>query len=1042
MSAATSSTFRHRLRVCFRWLRICALLAVLLALLGAFYLHQVGVPGFVRDEVTAALRRRGVELRFERLRLRWHQGLVAESVALEAGRSPAAPRIWFDQVVLDPQWPTLLGKRSVEINTLAVRGGQLVVPLASTNDPPEDFVVDQITARFDLATENTWRVDELTARLLDATVQARGAITNGFALWRRPRGTDRPATTPAGIEWRQWLRAVKRASGNFTFTSPPEIHLRFAGDARAPGSWSADLQTQSAGVDTPWGRWQSPQIAARWSPAGTNEVASAEWRVEVAAVTATWGTLRDLHVRAAARQPRGAGEEVRLDWSAYAGEFQRGGLRLGQPRITGGTRMDALTRDCLTTLDASAATVETPWARAARLELRGQVDHATILARPRQLTLHLNATDATVREVKAGQLVLDLEAQPAARAPEAGAAGSKLWRELAAVQGAVALQASRLTSPWLEVDYVLAGANWRYPELSLTNLQAGLLEGTLQLTRGRLDVLSREVAAELAVGFDVQRLDRLLPEKARRWLAQFQYPAPPQAAVFASVRLPPWGKFGPDLGRQVLPTLDLRARLDGRDASFRDLCGDTAGVTVTISNEVLRLRDLVVNRPEGRASLAYDLHLRTRDFRWRVDSDVDAHAAAPVIDDTLPPILGLFEFTTPPRVTGEVWGNWNPPKRVDFALQLAATNFAFRRERFDSLTAALGKTNEFLTATEVRLTRDDQWLEAPWVQYDLTNRIVALTNARTQMDPLLVARCIGPQVGETLRPYRFTRPPSVTTSGVVPAGGDLRNAAMTFEVTGGPFSFWRFNSTNVTAGVRWRGDFVSVTNVAAAFYGGRLSGGIDLELQPSGDATFHFQAQASEFDLQKLLRDVLPDSTNRVEGTTSVALIITDAQTADWQSWHGRGRAEMRDGLLWDLPIFGLLSKGMNLVVPGLGNSRASAARATFRIQRSVIYTDDLAIEAGPARLQYKGTVDFKGRVDARVVAEVLHGTPVIGPLVSLVLAPVAKVLEYKVTGTLADPELKPLRVPGFLRPLLNPLGTLQDIVAPPGETPPPKPTP
>lgn len=1042
MPAATPSILRHRLRVCFRWLRIGVLLAVLLTLLGAFYLHQVGVPEFVREKVTAALRRRGVELRFERLRPRWQQGLVAENVAWEAGRSPTAPRIWFDQVVLDPHWPTLLWKQAFEINTLTVRGGQVVVPLASPNDPPEDFVVDQIAARFDLATENTWRVDELTARLFDATVRARGVITNGFALWRQPRDPEHPATTPAGIEWRQWLRAVKRASGNFTCTSPPEIRLRFAGDARAPASWSADLQIQSAGVDTPWGRWHSPQIAARWSPAGTHDVASAEWRVEVAAITATWGNLRDLHVRATARQPHDAAREIRLEWNAYAGEFQHGGLRLSQPRCTGRTRVDARTRDCLTTLDAGAAMVETPWARAARLELRGQADHTTTLARPRHLTLHAGATDATVREVNAGQLVLELEAQPAAPAPEAGVADSKLWRELAAVQGAVALQASRLTSPWLQADHVLAGANWRFPELTLTNLQAGLLDGTVRLTRGRLDVRSREVTAELAVDFDMRRPDRLLPEKARRWLAQFQYPAPPQVAASVSLRLPPWDDFGPDLGRQVLPTLNLRARLDGREASFRGLRGDTAGVTVTISNEVLRLRDLVVNRPEGRASLAYDLHLRTRDFRWRVDSGVDAHAAAPVIDDTLPPILGLFEFTAPPRVTGEVWGNWNPPKQVDFALQLAATNFTFRGERFDSLTAALGKTNEFLTATDLRLTCDGQWLEAPWVRYDLTSRIVALTNARTQMDPQRVARCLGPQVEETLRPYRFARPPAVTTSGAVPAGGDLRNAAMTFEVSGGPFSFWRFHSTNVTAGVRWRGDFVSVTNLAAAFYDGRLSGGIDLELQPSGDATFHFQAQASEFELQKLLRDVLPDSTNRVEGTTSVALIITDAQTADWQSWHGRGRAEMRDGLLWDLPIFGLLSKGMNLVVPGLGNSRASAARATFRIQRSVIYTDDLAIEAGPARLQYKGTVDFKGRVDARVVAEVLHGTPVIGPLVSLMLAPVAKVLEYKVTGTLADPELKPLRVPVFLRPLLNPLGTLQGIVAPPGETPPPKPAP
>jgi hypothetical protein len=264
---------------------------------------------------------------------------------------------------------------------------------------------------------------------------------------------------------------------------------------------------------------------------------------------------------------------------------------------------------------------------------------------------------------------------------------------------------------------------------------------------------------------------------------------------------------------------------------------------------------------------------------------------------------------------------------------------------------------------------------------------------------------------------------------------------MDFEVVGEAFSFWRFNLPQVKAGVRWRGDLVSVTNVAAGFYGGRVSGGIDLELLGAGDAFFRFQALATEFDLQALMRDVLP-STNRLEGRGTVSLIVTDAHTADWGSWYGRGQAEMHDGVIWDLPIFGMFSTVVNAMIPGLGNSRASAARATYRMQKSVIHTDDLAIAAGPARLQYKGSVDFDGRIDARVIAEVLHGTPLIGPLISLALSPAAKAMEFKVTGTLADPVIKPLHVPGFLLPFLNPLGTLQNLVVPPAKPAATPPTP
>ena len=35
---------------------------------------------------------------------------------------------------------------------------------------------------------------------------------------------------------------------------------------------------------------------------------------------------------------------------------------------------------------------------------------------------------------------------------------------------------------------------------------------------------------------------------------------------------------------------------------------------------------------------------------------------------------------------------------------------------------------------------------------------------------------------------------------------------------------------------------------------------------------------------------------------------ITRANSDDWRSWQGAGRARLRDGFLWDIPIFGFFS--------------------------------------------------------------------------------------------------------------------------------------
>jgi len=53
--------------------------------------------------------------------------------------------------------------------------------------------------------------------------------------------------------------------------------------------------------------------------------------------------------------------------------------------------------------------------------------------------------------------------------------------------------------------------------------------------------------------------------------------------------------------------------------------------------------------------------------------------------------------------------------------------------------------------------------------------------------------------------------------------------------------------------------------------------------------------------------------------------------------------------------------------------------------------------------------VDFETRVNARVEAELLRDTWVVGKLFSTALWPVSKLFEYRVTGTLAEPKTEPV---------------------------------
>ena len=100
-------------------------------------------------------------------------------------------------------------------------------------------------------------------------------------------------------------------------------------------------------------------------------------------------------------------------------------------------------------------------------------------------------------------------------------------------------------------------------------------------------------------------------------------------------------------------------------------------------------------------------------------------------------------------------------------------------------------------------------------------------------------------------------------------------------------------------------------------------------------------------------------------------------------------------------------------------------------LTNSVIYTKNLEILSPPARLHYDGTVDFAGGVNANVEAEMFRDTFLVGPLLSFLTAPMTKVFEYHVTGSLGNPKSEPRFIPKFLMLPLRPFQTIREFLTP-----------
>jgi hypothetical protein len=126
-----------------------------------------------------------------------------------------------------------------------------------------------------------------------------------------------------------------------------------------------------------------------------------------------------------------------------------------------------------------------------------------------------------------------------------------------------------------------------------------------------------------------------------------------------------------------------------------------------------------------------------------------------------------------------------------------------------------------------------------------------------------------------------------------------------------------------------------------------------------------------------------------------------------------------------------VLPKPLDAMMPGVGNSRFTEATATFGIANSVIFSRDLEMRSATMRLQYRGAVDFDGNLNARVIAEPLRDTPVVGTVVSTILSPVAKLFAYRITGTMKDPKSEPIYIPKLLLVPFSPFQSLGELFSP-----------
>jgi hypothetical protein len=318
--------------------------------------------------------------------------------------------------------------------------------------------------------------------------------------------------------------------------------------------------------------------------------------------------------------------------------------------------------------------------------------------------------------------------------------------------------------------------------------------------------------------------------------------------------------------------------------------------------------------------------------------------------------------------------------------------------------------------------------------------MVTLGNLHENFDPATAAGLVSPVFATNVRIFSFPVPPNVAIDGRV-STKDFSSHDLALEVDGEALGWQKARLGPFSARAHWKDRDVLLTNfvVRPPRGPGSVTGWAAVRYNPGEGAAFSLNSTFSDLDIRSVGAQFLT-RTNRLEGTLGGRLVITAGRTDRLDQWQGYGELSLHDGFLWEFPIFGIFSPVLDTITPGLGQTKASEASATFIITNGVVITDNLEMHSAVLRMDYSGTVDYKGNVNAVVEARVPRNSWLLGPVLNVLFEPLTKLFGYRVNGTLGSPNTEPLYLPKVLMMALHPFKTMHDlIVGPPKKEPAPK---
>lgn len=547
------------------------------------------------------------------------------------------------------------------------------------------------------------------------------------------------------------------------------------------------------------------------------------------------------------------------------------------------------------------------------------------------------------------------------------------------------LRAERLQRGSYEMKNLAIAAEWANQTLNITHCEwldnAGTLSGRMSWSRetnaGDFQARSTLNAKQLLTAFGFGQM-----------LTDLTLTSPPLLELSGS------GNFAERVPRLSIIGRAVVENFTYKTVPFLKLSGDFSW-----DNERSMLRGLRLRHESG--ELTADLLEAPNDFRLNLESALEPTVLQAVASPELNRFLGEWEWRRPPNLKLTLRGASRAPETWIGEGTMALQRTRFRGVWMNSANANIHLENGALTFDNFRVTRDEGSANGTFT-CDFAKREVRVKDLKSSLRPTDAIIWIEPKFLKEVTPYKFRQPPSIVANGVIHFGAPNDHLELAVDApTGMDYVFLgkTLPVDRVSGRLLFTDNRLQLSDISGKLFNGTVRGGADISLA-KGDPHYQANVVVEGVDFPRVADLYFKYETTRgqLNGTYDWIGLGSDAR-----NMRGKGNAQVTDGDIFAIPIFGPLSGIISAIIPGVGYSQAHKADASFTIKDGIIHTDDFKFTGKVLGMIGHGDVrflddkiDFDIRIDAN------------GP--GVLLTPMYKLFEYKGEGSISKPNWHPKR--------------------------------